>query len=112
MLSLSLYLYLTFFTIDDTDQRIKTILASTQAGKVEGVITNFNRTIEHKRYTNVTSESFQVDAVTFQYNDYLLGRFNTFSKTYNNVLRDGLKVRITYRIEDNDIQQIEIAEEL
>lgn len=58
---------------------------------------------------NETFESFQVDSLTFQYDDYLMSGFTKFDKTYNGVLQNGLQVRVTFRKEDKSIQQIEIG---
>ncbi|OUL60562.1 hypothetical protein [Flavobacterium sp. AJR] len=102
-------IYLKFYTIDNSDERIRESLASEQVGKVEGVISNFNRTIEQKKLASITHESFKVDSVKFSYADYLLGRFNTYSNTNGNIIKDGLKVRITYRKIDNELLKIEIA---
>ncbi|MOA27907.1 hypothetical protein D3C78_1488130 [compost metagenome] len=78
---------------------------------MEGEITNFERSIVQKRYGTVTFESFQVDSIKFSYDDYLGRKFNRFSIT-NDVIRNGLYVRITYTKSSNSIQKIEIAQEI
>lgn len=109
MLSSFILIYLKFYTIDNSDERIRKSLASEQVGKVEGVISNFNRRFVQKKLGSNTHESFKVDSIKFSYGDYLLGRFNTYSNTNNDIIKDGLRVRITYRKIDNELLKIEIA---
>lgn len=110
LFSLFFYVYLSFFMVDETEKRIIALLASDQVGKVEGKICNFKRKVEYKKYASVTFESFQIDSLTFQYDDYLMGGFTKFDKTYNHVLKNGLQVRVTFRKEDQSLQQIEIED--
>jgi hypothetical protein len=102
-------IYLKFYTIDNSDAVIRKSLASNQVGKVEGVISNFNRIVVQKKFGAVTHETFNVDTIKFGYADYLLARFNTYTNTNNDVIKDGLKVRITYRKIDKELLKIEIA---
>lgn len=111
LLTFSMFIYTFFFTVDTTEKRINDILSSSKVGKVEGVIRNFNRTIVHKKNATITYEGFEVDSVKFSYSDSFLGKFNTFSETNNNVIRNGIMVRMTYRKTDNEIQKIEIVKE-
>jgi hypothetical protein len=107
--SIIMYVYQNFFTIDNTKERINAMLESNQVGKVEGVILNFKRVIKRNKYDEITTESFQVDTIVFSYDDILLDRFNSFSQTYNNIIKNGQLVRITYRKYDNSILKIETS---
>ena len=107
---LTMFVYVKFFTVDNTEERINKLLNSSLVAKVEGKITSFSQKVEHKKYGSVTTECFQVDSVRFCYADYLLGKFNSFSKTNSDVLHNGVNVRITYFKGDfNNIQKIEIG---
>ena len=103
------FVYLKFFTIDSTDQRIQKILQSDNVAIVEGTISEFEsfRPLSQKRI--VTHESFVVDSVDFSYSDELLGRFNRFTETNNGVFRNGLPIRITYGKEKHEIIMVEIG---
>jgi hypothetical protein len=94
--SISAFICLKFFIPDNTDKEVAKILNSPNTQKVEGVISNFKRIRERKKYTTIETESFTVDSVLFGYDDVLMGRFNSFSKTRNGVLHNGVQVRITY----------------
>lgn len=109
VLSSFILIYLKLYTIDNSDERIRESLASEQVGKIEGVLSNFNRTFVQKKLASITYESFNVDSVKFSYSDQLLGRFNTYSNTNDDIIKNGLKVRITYRKIDNELLKIEIA---
>ena len=116
LFSVVMVCYLKFIYIDKSDEEIIKLLNSSQVEKVQGFISNFTRKVEHKKYGSVTTEDFNVDTIAFTYTDALLGRFNSFSKTYNGIFHNGLPVRITYikgdnRYAENDnwILKIEIA---
>lgn len=102
------FVYLRFYTIDTTEERIQKILNSKHVAVVEGTITNFESVRPISRKGIVTKESFVVDLVDFSYSDEVLGRFNRFSKTNNGVFRNGLPVRITYGKERHEILMVEI----
>lgn len=102
------FVYLRFYTIDTTEERIQKILNSKHVAVVEGTITNFESVRPISRKGIVTKESFVVDSVDFSYSDEVLGRFNRFSKTNNGVFRNGLPVRITYGKERHEILMVEI----
>lgn len=103
------FVYLKFFTIDTTDQRIQKILQSDNVAIVEGTISEFESVKPLSQRGVVTRESFVVDSVEFSYSDELLGRFNSFTQTNNGVFRNGLPVRITYGKAKNEILMVEIA---
>lgn len=107
--STSMFVYLKFYTKDLTEERIQKMLTSTQVGIVEGEISNFSSVRPASRKGVVTIESFNVDSVYFSYEDAMLGRFNSFSKTSNGIFKNGLPVRITYGKEKKEILKIEIA---
>lgn len=102
------FIYLKFFIIDNTEERVHKILNSNSVAVVEGSITNFKSIRPISRRGVVTQESFVVDTINFSYSDEFLGRFNTFSKTNNGVFRDGLQVRITYGKKSHEILMVEI----
>jgi hypothetical protein len=109
VLSSFILIYLKLYTIDNSDERIRESLASEQVEQVEGVLSNFNRTFVQKKLASITYESFNVDSVKFSYSNQLLGRFNTYSNTNDDIIKNGLKVRITYRKIDNELLKIEIS---
>jgi hypothetical protein len=109
-LSSTMFIYMSCYTKDDTAERIQKLLTSSQVTKVEGVILNFESVRPASRRGAVTIESFMVDSVEFSYEDAMLGRFNSFSKTNNGIFKNGLPVRITYGKEKKEILKIEIAE--
>lgn len=96
VLGFSAYISLTFFYPDNSREETIKMLNSKEALKVEGVISGFERTIRHTRYANETIEMFTVDSVRFAYGDALLGKFNSFTHTNNDVIFNGQRVRITY----------------
>lgn len=102
------FIYLKFFTIDSTHERMQKILNSKNVAVVEGVISKFESVRPLSKRGIVTQEKFVVDSIEFSYSDELLGRFNRFSKTNNGVFRNGLPVRITYRKENHEILMVEI----
>jgi hypothetical protein len=102
------FVYLKFFTIDYTDQRIQKNLHSEKALIVEGTISEFESVRPLSQRGVVTKESFVVDSVEFSYSDEALGRFNRFSKTNNGVFQNGLPIRITYGKEKHEIIMVEI----
>jgi hypothetical protein len=110
--SSAMFIYMIYYTKDDTSERIQKRLTSSQVTKVEGVISNFESVRPASRRGAVTIESFMVDSVEFSYEDAMLGRFNRFSKTNNGIFKNGLPVRITYEKEKNEILKIEIAKQL
>jgi hypothetical protein len=113
--SILMFCLLQFVFLINSKNEVTEIINSPQARKLEGVISNFSRKVENKRFAKVTTESFTVDSLAFEYSDVLLGQFNSFSKTNNGIFKDGLPVRITYikgnspyRENDNWILKIEI----
>jgi hypothetical protein len=108
-LSSAMFIYMSYCTKDDTEERIQKLLTSSRVAKVEGVISDFESIKPASRRGAVTIESFIVDSVEFSYEDAMLGRFNRFSKTNNGVFKNGLPVRITYGKEKKEILKIEIA---
>ena len=107
--SSTIFIYMIYCTKDDTAERIQKLLTSSQVTKVEGIISNFESIRPASRRGAVTIESFIVDSVEFSYEDAMLGRFNSFSKTNNGIFKNGLPVRITYGKDKNEILKIEIA---
>jgi hypothetical protein len=107
--SSTMFIYMIYCTKDDTAERIQKLLTSSRVTKVEGVISNFESIRPASRRGAVTIESFMVDSVEFSYEDAMLGRFNSFSKTNNGIFKNGLPVRITYGKDKNEILKIEIA---
>lgn len=97
LLGLAGYPTLTFFYQDKTNERTLEMLNSSTTPKVEGVVSNFERTFRNARYGGETIEKFSVDSIHFAYGDAALGKFNSFTRTNNNVIFDGQKVRITYQ---------------
>jgi hypothetical protein len=104
-----MFIYLKFFTKDDSEERIQKLLTSSQVAMVEGLISNFSCVRPASRRGTVTIESFTVDSVDFGYEDAMLGRFNSFSKTNNGVFKNGLPVRITYGKDNHEILKVEIV---
>jgi hypothetical protein len=109
------YFVLTFVYKDNSDEYTLKMLNSPTTPKVEGVVANFQRTHRNAKYGGETIETFTVDSVEFAYGDAALGKFNAFSQTFNNVIYNGQKVRITYGHEShygdnfNSILKLEIA---
>ena len=109
------FVALTFFYTDKTNEKTLEMLNSSTTPKVEGVISNFERTFRNARYGGETIEKFSVDSIQFAYGDAALGKFNSFTHTNNNVIFNGQKVRITYKTDSpygneyNSILRIEIA---
>ena len=104
------FVYLKFFTIDSTDQRILKTLKSNNVAVIEGIISEFESVKPLSKRGIVTQENFVVDSIDFSYSDEVLGRFNRFSETNNGVFRNGLPVRITYGKAKHEILMVEIAE--
>ncbi len=96
ILGLTFYIVLTYFYKDNSDSRTLKMLASPSTPRVEGLVSNFQRKFRNARYGGETIESFTVDSVEFAYGDAAFGKFNSFCKTYNDVIVDGQKVRVTY----------------
>jgi len=109
LFSSTMFIYMSYCTKDDTEERIQKLLTSSRVTKVEGVISNFESIRPASRRGAVIIESFVVDSVEFSYEDAMLGRFNSFSKTNNGIFKNGLPVRITYGKEKKEILKIEIA---
>lgn len=72
------------------------MLNSETTPRVEGVVSNFERTSRGARYGSETIEMFTVDSIQFAYGDAALGKFSSFTQTGNNVIFNGQRVRITY----------------
>jgi hypothetical protein len=94
VLGLIFYFLLTYVYKDTSEVQILKMLDSKTTPKVEGVISNFQRNYRNRKEI---IEIFRVDSVQFAYGDAVLGKFNSFSQTNNNVIFDGQIVRITYR---------------
>ena len=115
VLGLAGYVVLTFYYPDDTNKKVLEMLNSPTTPKVEGVVSNFERTYRNARYGDETIEKFSVDSVQFAYGDAALGKFNSFAQTKNNVIFNGQRVRITYKSDSpygdkyNSILMLEIA---
>jgi|GEM_PF-1069860 len=109
------YVTLTFFYPDKTNEKILEMLNAQTTPKIEGVVSNFQRTYRNAKYGAEIIETFSVDSVRFAYGDALLGKFNTFTQTKNNVIFNGQNVRVTYKPgspygnEFNSILRLEIA---
>ncbi|MCA6068456.1 hypothetical protein JI747_014820 [Chryseobacterium sp. RG1] len=105
--SLPGYIYLRFFTPDNTKERITKLLESENLGKVEGKISNYRERLEGKQKI----DSFEVNSVVFQYSENAISEFNHFGGDRSNDLYNNLNVRITYSKGDkfNEIVKIEIA---
>ena len=112
VLGLAGYVMLTFFYQDKSNEKTLEMLNSPTTSRVEGVISNFERTYRERKEI---IEKFSVNGIQFAYGDAALGKFNSFSQTNNNVIFDGQKVRITYSTGShygdnyNSILKIEIA---
>ncbi|MGN6399765.1 MAG: hypothetical protein ACTHMD_04890 [Flavisolibacter sp.] len=115
VLGIAGYVTLTFFYPDKANQRTLEMLSAPTTPRVEGVVSNFQRTSRNAKYGSETIEKFSVDSVQFAYGDAALGKFNSFTQTNNNLIFDGQRVRITYKTgspygnEYNSILRIEIA---
>lgn len=115
ILGLAGYATLTFFYPAKTNEKTLEMLNSPATPKVEGLVSNFERTFRYAKYGGETIEKFSVDSVQFEYGDAALGKFNSFTQTNNNVLFNGQRVRITYKSGSpygdscNSILRIEIA---
>lgn len=96
ILALTFYIMLNFHYQDNSDSQTIKMLDSPTTPKVEGVVSNFQRTYRNARYGSETIESFTVDSIEFAYSDAELGKFNSFYRTNNNVIFNGQKVRVTY----------------
>lgn len=109
------YVTLTFFYPDKTKERTLEMLNAPATPKVEGVVSNFQRTYRNARFGGETIEKFSVDSIQFAYGDAALGKFNSFAHTQNSFIFNGQRVRITYKTgspygnEYNSILRIEIA---
>ena len=96
ILGLTLYISTSFFYEDDPRSQFLKILNSPNTPRIEGTVSNFQRTYRTARYATETTESFTVDSIQFAYSDAALGKLVSFSQTYNNVIFNGQKVRVTY----------------
>ncbi|MBA3829296.1 MAG: hypothetical protein H0X33_10195 [Taibaiella sp.] len=109
------YLLLTFLYPDKSNKKALEMLNSPTTPRVEGIVSNFERTVRTTRFGGETIEKFIVGNVQFAYGDAALGRFGSFSQTHNNVIFNGQRVRITYRSRSsygdnyNSILRLEIA---
>jgi hypothetical protein len=97
IIGLTFYFLLTFFYLDNSESEILKMLDSPTTPKVEGLVSNFKREFRKTKYILQTTEKFTVENVHFEYNDVPIVRFNSFSKTYNNVIKNGQRIRVTYR---------------
>jgi hypothetical protein len=112
ILGLASSILLTFFYPDKSSEQTLKMLNSPTTLKVEGVVSNFERTYRNGKET---IEKFTVDSVQFAYSDALISKLCSFSQTYNNIIFDGQKVRVTYKSDSpycnncNSILKLEIA---
>ncbi|SFC62011.1 hypothetical protein [Flavobacterium phragmitis] len=109
-ISTIMFFYLQFYTTDTTEKRIQNLFNSPNVLVVEGKISNLESFRPISRRKSVTIEKFKVDSIDFQYEDALLGGFNTFTKANNGVLKNGVNVRITYGKRYHEILKVEIAQ--
>lgn len=114
VIGLAGYIMLTFLYQEKSNEKTLERLNSPTSPRVEGVVSNFERTFRRAKYGGETIEKFTVDSVQFAYGDAALGKFNSFSQTKNNVIFDGQKVRITYKSDSHygnykSILKLEIA---
>jgi len=109
-LSISAYIYLTFFVKDNTEKRITSFLNSNKVKIVEGKISNYKRNVIIPRNGRSTTESFNVDSVKFEYLENTLYEFNHFGGNHSGTLHNGLNIKITYQkgLKSNEIQKLEI----
>ncbi|MEE1943503.1 hypothetical protein VRU48_00190 [Pedobacter sp. KR3-3] len=114
ILGVVMYCLSTFVYADSSEAALAKELQA--ADVVEGVVADFQRSYRSaKGGAGETIESFSVDSVQLAYGDALLGKFNSFSQTHNDVIYNGQKVRVTYRGRSsygeqfNSILKIEIA---
>lgn len=110
LFSTVMFFYLKFWTIDYSEERIQKLLDSSYVSKIEGKISDFKSFKPASRRGKVTVESFKVDSIDFEYEDAILGRFNTFTKTNNGIFKNGLNVRITFEKANHKILKVEVAE--
>lgn len=115
ILGLAGYIMLTFFYQDKSNEKTLEMLNSPTTPRVEGVVSNFERTFRSARYGGETIEKFTVDSVQFAYGDAAFGKFGSFSQTNNSAIFDGQNVRVTYKTGSpygdnyNSILKLEIA---
>ncbi len=106
---------LTFIYHDNSYEKTLKMLNSPTTPRVEGIVSNFQRTFRNAKWGDETIEKFTVDSLEFAYGDAALGKFNSFTETNNNVIFNGQRVRITYSSEShyvdnyNSILKLEIA---
>lgn len=111
-LAFVMYFALTFFLEDNANSLTLKMLNSHSTPRVEGIISDFQRSY---RDTKETIETFRVDSVQFAYGDAVFGKFNSFIQTNNKVIFNGQQVRVTYKAwspygkEYNSILKLEIA---
>ena len=115
ILGLLMYILTIFIYKDNSDKQLEEMLNSSKTAKVEGIISNFQRTYRSHKAGKETTEIFMVDSIKFAYSDALLARFGSFGETYNNVIFNGQYVRITFspdtnfKVEYHTILKIEIG---
>ena len=97
VLGIAMFILLTFIYPNNSDIEVAKMLDSPAVKKVEGKISGFDRSFRNTKYGAETIESFVVDSVHFEYNDALLARFGSFTKTNNSIIYNGQTVRVTYR---------------
>lgn len=90
------YALLTFIYPDKTYEKTAALLNSNTTPRIEGIVSNFNRAYRKTRTGIETTETFTIDSLTFAYSDAALSKFNSFTETYNKVITNGKKLRITY----------------
>ena len=91
------YISLTFFNLDKSNEKTLRMIDASTTPRIVGVVSNFERTYRNARYGRETIEKFTVDSIQFAYGDGPFGKFSSFSKTNNNVIFNGQKVRVTYK---------------
>ena len=98
IIGFSAFVILSFFVPDKSNEMTLEMLNSPNTPRVEGIVSNFERTF---RDGKETIERFKVEGVPFAYGDALFGKFNSFTQTYNDVIFNGQHVRITYKFGSN-----------
>lgn len=96
ILGLTGYVSLSFFNLDTSNEPALKLLRSPDTPRVEGIVSDFERTFRSAKGGHETIESFTVDSVRFTYSDAMMSRFGSFTATENSFIFDGQKVRITY----------------
>ncbi len=90
------FLLLTFIYPDHSRALMATKIKNGKFPIIEGTVSNFHRTFRSHKAGAETIEIFTVDSIHFSYSDAPLGKFNSFTETYNSVIFNGQNVKIIY----------------